>query len=282
MGAGVVDAPRLSEGRRVPEARVPDARHGALRRRAPHRGGLDVGARAAGRSQGSAHDRVSGARARAARSRARDRRRPAVKRGGRAVISIRWVVTGVAVALVVASVLSVGAVAERTMRRTLSREIETRLLLEARNLALTSSGALLSEFPELTLVPVVKKMQAERPELAFVVVVDHLGRIQGHADPRRLDQPYAPPADLAPTPSAMALQPGERLLADGRLLVVESPVSYPKGPLLGRAVVAMRRDYVEAAVSAGRRSQFLFLGGLLLAAVTMVLVLLGGLLRPIA
>jgi serine phosphatase RsbU (regulator of sigma subunit)/anti-sigma regulatory factor (Ser/Thr protein kinase) len=199
----------------------------------------------------------------------------------RAVISIRWVVTGVSVVLVAAAVLSVGAVSERNLRRTLSREIETRLVLEARNLALTSSGALLSEFPELTLVPLVKKMQAERPELAFVVVVDHLGRVQGHADPRQLGEPFTLPSDLAPA-ATMALQSGERMLADRRLLLVEAPVSLPNGPPIGRAVVAMQRAYVERAVSAGRRSQFLFLAGLLVVAVTLGLVMLGALLRPVA
>ncbi|HET9327104.1 MAG TPA: SpoIIE family protein phosphatase [Candidatus Eisenbacteria bacterium] len=204
-------------------------------------------------------------------------------RGGRpTVISIRWVVTGVAVVLVAASVLSVGAMAERNLRRALSREIETRLVLEARNLALTSSGALLSEFPELTLVPLVKTMQAERPELAFVVVVDHLGRIQGHADPRHLGERYAPPADLTATAGATRLEDGERLLASRSLLVVEAPVSYANGPQIGRAVVAMQRAYVERAVSAGRRSQFLFLAALLAVAVTLGLVLLGGLLKPVA
>jgi len=205
-----------------------------------------------------------------------------MKREPRAVISIRWVVTGVAVVLVAAAVLSVGAVAERNLRRTLSREIETRLVLEARNLALTSSGALLSEFPELTLVPLVRTMQEERPELAFVVVIDHLGRVQGHADPRHLGEPFTLPEGLGPAAGATGLKPGERMLASPRLLVVEAPVSYANGPPIGRAVVAMQRAYVERAVSAGRRSQFLFLAGLLAVAITLGLVLLGGLLKPVA
>jgi serine phosphatase RsbU (regulator of sigma subunit)/anti-sigma regulatory factor (Ser/Thr protein kinase) len=200
----------------------------------------------------------------------------------RTVISIRWVVTGVAVVLVIAAVLVVGGVAERNMRSALTREVEARLLLEARNLSLTGSGALLSDFPELTLAPLVKKIQADRPELAFVVVVDHLGRVQGHADPRRLGEAFTLPAGLAPAPSALALQPGERLLANRELLVVEVPVSYPNGPRIGRAVVAMRRGYLDAAVSSGRRSQFLFLAALLAIAVTLGLVLLGWLLRPVA
>src|SRR4029079_5804655 len=63
---------------------------------------------------------------------------------------------------------------------------------------------------------------------------------------------------------------------------VEAPVTYANGPPIGRAVVAMQRTYVERAVAAGRRSQFLFLAALLAVAVMLGLVLLGGLLKPVA
>jgi serine phosphatase RsbU (regulator of sigma subunit)/anti-sigma regulatory factor (Ser/Thr protein kinase) len=185
------------------------------------------------------------------------------------------------VALIAAAVLSVGAVSERNTRRALSREIETRLVLQARNLALTGAGALLSEFPELTLVPLVKKMQAERPELAFVVVVDHRGMIQGHAEARQLGEPFRQPPGLAPIPSALPLQSGELLLANRDLLVVETQVSHPSEPNLGRAVVGVRRAYIEAAVSAARREQLAYLVLLLGVGATLGLVLLSRLLRPI-
>jgi sigma-B regulation protein RsbU (phosphoserine phosphatase) len=200
----------------------------------------------------------------------------------RRVLSIRVIVTAATAALIAASVISVGAVSERNTRRALLREIETRLVLEGRNLALTSAGALLSEFPELTLVPLVKEMQAARPELAFVVVVDHRGRVQGHADPRRLGEPFELPAGLGPADGSPALEPGERLLANPALLVAEAEVSHPTEPHLGRAVVALQRAYVEGAVSAARRAQLVTLAVLLGLAVVLGLVVLGWLLRPVA
>ena len=154
-------------------------------------------------------------------------------------------------------------------------------MLEARNLALTSADALLSPFPELTLTPLVKKMMAERPELAFVVVVNHRGQIQGHPDPRRLGEPIQLPADLAPVASVMRLQPGERLLQNRALLVVEAPVSHPSEPNLGLAVVAVERAYVEAAVAASRRGQLAFLAVLLVLGVVAGFVVLGALLAPV-
>ena len=200
----------------------------------------------------------------------------------RAVISIRLVVTAVTVVLIAAAVLSVGAVSERNSRRALTREIETRLVLEARNLALTGAGALLSEFPELVLTPLIRKMQSERPELAFVVVLNHQGLIQGHADPRRLGERFEPPPGLGQVEGVTPLQPDERLLRNREMLVMETPVSHPSEPRLGRAVVALRRAYIDNAVSAARRSQVMFLAILLAVGMTLGLVLMGWLLRPIA
>src|SRR6185503_3627259 len=135
---------------------------------------------------------LSGARAEAAGAHPRDpggeRMTPPtpILRPRRPVLSLRWIAALGAVALTTAAVLTVGAVAERNTRQALTREIETRLLLEARNLALTSSEALLADYPELTLHPLVKEMKSEQPELALVLVLDHKGVIQGDPDARLL------------------------------------------------------------------------------------------------
>ena len=65
----------------------------------------------------------------------------------RRVLSIRWIVTGATMALTAMAVVGVGTLGERNARQSLTHEIETRLRFEARNLALSSAGALVSEFP---------------------------------------------------------------------------------------------------------------------------------------
>jgi serine phosphatase RsbU (regulator of sigma subunit)/anti-sigma regulatory factor (Ser/Thr protein kinase) len=194
---------------------------------------------------------------------------------------MRSIVTSTTVALIAGAVLTVGAVSERNSRRALTREIEARLLLEARNLSLASAGALLSDYPELTLVPVVKQMQEDRPELAFVAVTDHNNAIQGHAEARRLGETFQPPAGLVPVHSGLKLGPGERLLGNGELLVVETTVSHPSRPDLGHAWVALRRAYLDAAVASARREQFVFLVALLGIGVVLAGVVMSWLLRPI-
>jgi hypothetical protein len=68
----------------------------------------------------------------------------------RTVISIRVIVTSVALAITCGSMLGVGAVAERSTRRALSQEVEARLFLEARSRQHEHSR---SWIPELVLHP---------------------------------------------------------------------------------------------------------------------------------
>jgi len=204
---------------------------------------------------------------------------PAASRGR--ALSIRWIATALTVLLTATAVLSVAFVAERNARQALWRETETRTLLLARNLALTSTGALLSDFPELTLQPVVKEILARQSELAFATVVNHRGVIQGDADPRRLGTAFAGPPDLAPVTDAGALADGERLGADERLLVARVPVRQGGGEVIGTAYVGLRRDYIERTLAASRRQQGLVVLGLVLFGMAAAFLLMSQLLRPV-
>ncbi len=205
-------------------------------------------------------------------------------RAGRRVWSIRWIVTSVAVLLTILAVLSVGAVADRNARQALDRELQSRTLLLARNLALTSAGALLTDFPELTLQPVVRQLLDRQPELAFAAVVDHEGRIQAHPDVARLDTPYVPEVSLSVIPSPGAhVGDGEVLRGGGHELFAEVPVRSSEGErIIGRAYVSLQRDYVESALAASRRQQLLVMLAFLAVGIAAAFVLMSALLRPIA
>jgi len=196
------------------------------------------------------------------------------------IAGMRLIVTGCSVAIMAAGVLGVGALGERRSHQVLTGEIETRLRLQARNLALMSSGALLSEYPELTLHPLVKEMQADLPELAFVLVVDHAGVIQGHRDARSLGEDYVPAPGLAVLDSTAA-GPGAHLLGNDELLVASAPVMHPNGEqAIGRALVGLQRSYVTHLVHAARSQQLLLVAMVLGLGVVAALVLMGRLLRP--
>jgi len=205
--------------------------------------------------------------------------RPLPARAVRPVMSLRWIVSLAMVALTVVVGGGVGAIAERRARAELTAEIETRLRLEARNLALTSASALLTDYPELTLVPLVRQMQSRQPELAWVVVVDRNGVIHGHSDVRRLGTLYVPPAGLELRSTAGAAQ--ETLQANAGILMASAPILHPGGQVLGEAHVALRRASIERRLAGARRQQFVALAVFLMAGVGAAFLLSARLLRPL-
>ncbi len=103
--------------------------------------------------------------------------------------SIRIIATLAAAVLVALTAVVLFGINEKYMRTTLQQEAQTQLVLDARNLALSSSDAMLSDFPELTLVPLVKDLLQERPEILSVVIVNHEGNILGSPIPGRSASP---------------------------------------------------------------------------------------------
>lgn len=198
------------------------------------------------------------------------------------VVSIRWIVTLVAVALTASAVLGVGAIGERSTREALTAEIETRILVDARMLATASSSAMLGDFPELTLHPLVRQMRGRQPELATAFVVDRMSVIQGHDDPRLIGTKVVPAPGLKPLIPHNPLGPGEALIGDDRIIVASCTVAHPNGQALGTAFVGVRRDYVNRVLSEARQKQMLFLGLFLAVGVVTASVLMSQLLKPIA
>jgi serine phosphatase RsbU (regulator of sigma subunit)/anti-sigma regulatory factor (Ser/Thr protein kinase) len=203
---------------------------------------------------------------------------PAFRRG---TVGIRWIVTVAALAITTGAAVVVGTMDERSARRALTAEVEARLLLEARNLAQAAAPTLLSEFPELTLHPLIRGIQDEQDELALLVVTDHEGRIQGHTDSRQLGTPFMPPFGLAAEPTAHPLETAEQLLGNRELLVVISPIRQGQGRTLGQVVVGLRREYVDDLIARARRQTLAVVGGTLLLATAVTFALMTWLLRSV-
>lgn len=199
----------------------------------------------------------------------------------RRILGLRLIVTVAAALLTAAGVLGVGAVAERESRENLDAELRSRLLLTARHLAIVGSGALLSEYPELTLHPLIRELKQDEPALTLAVVVDHQGIIQGHSDARQLGGAYTAPEALAPLAGVRALHPGESLSQGETLLLAESPVLHPGGEPIGKAVVGVRRSYIAERLREARQQLLIVLGGILVLTLALILVLMSRLLRPV-
>ena len=191
------------------------------------------------------------------------------------------IITGVVVALITLTVIGVGWVAERNAREALTEESETRLLLEARNLALLSIDPLLSAYPELTLYPAVTELLEERPGLSFAVVLDHRGTIQGHADARLLGTSFKRDRNHTPVATTQELMPGEMMLGDEDMLVAWVPVRHANGQVLGSVLVGLQRSYLQAMATRSRQEMIYITAVLLAAGIASALLLMSLLLRPV-
>lgn len=201
------------------------------------------------------------------------------------VISMRVILSVTTVALISASLISFAWLAEGHTRSALVQEMETRLLLEARNLASLSVDALLTEYPELTLCPLVSEVQTGRPDLAFVVVLDHQNRIRGHIDLQELDTEFNLAGELTEQTGRSggpSLKPGERILGNRDLLVAAVPAQHANGRLVGSALVGLKRAYVEEIVARPRQSFLYLTFGLLIAGIAVTLLMMSYFLKPIA
>ena len=200
----------------------------------------------------------------------------------RPVVGMRMILSLAVSVLVSITVIGVSWIAERNAREVLHLEMQTHLLLEARHLALLSADALLTDFPELTLCPVVRKMQEERGDLAIAVVLDHEDHVQGHADPRRIGQNWKRKENLKPLVTTIETGGGELVLGNEELILAKVPVRHVGGRRIGSAVVGLNRSHLEAMVTRARRELMLVTAALLAMVVLSTVFLMRRLLRPVA
>ncbi len=198
------------------------------------------------------------------------------------VIGMRMILSLAVSLLVSVTVIGVSWIAEHNAREVLHLEMQTHLLLEARHLALLSADALLTDFPELTLCPVVRKMQEERGDMAFAVVLDHAGLVKGHVDPRRIGQNWKRQGNMKPLSTTIQVGGGEMIMGNGELMMAQVPVRHVGGRRIGSAVVGLNRSHLEAMVTRARRELILVTAALLAMAVLLAVLLMRRLLGPVA
>ncbi len=200
----------------------------------------------------------------------------------RRVVSMRLILSFAAAALVALSVIALGTVSERNIREMLMSEAEARLLLEASNLAHLSADILLDDFPELTLNPVITDIRAKRGDLELVTVLDHQGLIVGHADVRRYGTRLAVLDSLSPATTSLDLAAGEVFLGNDALLAAAVESRLADGRPVGRAVIGLRRETIEARVAGARRQMVLVSALLLAVGLAATVGFMHVLLRPVA
>ncbi len=145
-------------------------------------------------------------------------------------------------------------------KRMLLAEVIQKIILEGRNLALSSAKPLLHEDPEFELYPLVASAQEAEHDIVSIVVVDRAGTIKGHRDVLKIDRPYEQRADLRAVPGSGLTRGGEALRASDELIEVRIPVT-DQGKTIGYVYIEYSKAGVIEAI-AGINARMLRLGAI--------------------
>lgn len=114
------------------------------------------------------------------------------------------------------------ATRERSM---IQAEVLQRVILQGRNLALSSAKPLLHEDPEFELHPLVSRVQERDRDIVGIVVVDHRGIVKGHRDIKAVDDEYVPLPGLRSVDQATLRSIGEEIRENDEIIDVSIPVT---------------------------------------------------------
>lgn len=151
------------------------------------------------------------------------------------------------VVLLTATIAAVGFSLIVHQKRTLTSEMEKTVILQGRNIALSSGKPLLRSDPEFELYPLVHRILREVDQILSVAVVDADGIVQGHEDLSKISEPLA--VDTAGRSAVVSpiMRAGERLYQDDDTYLFVTPV------LADRPIGSVHLEYSKGALVAGLR-----------------------------
>jgi len=176
-----------------------------------------------------------------------------------ALSSLRTKAAFVAVAFVLVLVAAIGSMVIRHERLALTREVELRVLAQARSIAATSERVMLEPDPELTFQKLVREMMARDPDIESVVVVDQDNFILAHPQVTKIKTRFIPDTGLTPVSDPKSLDPGETLAEGANEFVVSTGITRTyEGRVreIGRVYIRSSKGKVVKAIGAARMQIF--------------------------
>ncbi len=167
-------------------------------------------------------------------------------------------------ALVVLAVALVGLFLLRQQQQSLTAEMTKRGLTMAENFAAGAKTPLLTN-DELTLGVLVTDAMKD-PDVAYVIVSDHLGNVLAHSDARAVKTAVARPKELEPLKNRVLVQTYKA--PQGRIIDFAVPLVYSGVPV-GALYLGFSEEAINAALASARNQA-------LLITLLMVLAGLGG------
>ena len=169
--------------------------------------------------------------------------------------SLRTKAAVAAVAFVLALVTATGVIVIRHEKVALTREVELRVLAQARSIAASSERTMLEPDPELTFQKLLREMMSRDPDIESIVVVDRNGTILAHPEVTKIGSRYDPPRGLDPVPDIPYLD-AEEMVAEGEdVFVVHAPIKRTyEGQVsnIGRVFIRSSKGKIEKALRSAR------------------------------
>ena len=110
-------------------------------------------------------------------------------------------------------------------RQMMLGELQRRVLMQARNIASSSSKALLREDPEFFLHPLISRMIKTDPNITSIAVVDNVGIVRGHNDVVWTDREYRETPGMKRIVYVDFLSRGEVLKENEDIFEVNVPIT---------------------------------------------------------
>jgi serine phosphatase RsbU (regulator of sigma subunit) len=148
-----------------------------------------------------------------------------IARTARRIHSLRTQLTLGATFLLALTVTAVGYMLIVHQRNVLTMEIKGKVVLQGRNIALTSEKFLLRPDPEFDLFPMIQRLVGSGSPVASVVVVDNDGVVVGHQDLLEMSKVYSPKLALYRKSEDASLRSDETLYEDEDEYLFVTPVT---------------------------------------------------------
>ncbi len=204
---------------------------------------------------------------------------PARRRRPMLLTSLRTKAALVAVALVLALVAITGYIVIRHERFALTREVELRVLAQARSVAASSERVMLEPDPELTFQKLLREIMSRDADIESVVIVDQNNIVLAHPQVTKIRTRYTGERGLTPVRDVKQMDAGETLAEGGNGFVVSTPITRTyEGQVLGIGRVYIRSSNGKVVKTlADARNQILVIALLVSVAGSVCAVLLSGL-----
>jgi len=140
-------------------------------------------------------------------------------------ISLKVQITVLVIMLIAGLVALFSWTVATNERHMILSEVIKRVVLQGRNLALSSAKPLLHEDPEFELHPLISRTMKAGEDIVSIIVVDRDMRIRGHKDVLSIDRRYIPQPGLKRVQGVAVLATGEELRENDEMLELRVPIT---------------------------------------------------------